>query len=42
MRFLPASLPEQERTILERAARHCPVHRSLRPDVDAPIEFVYA
>lgn len=24
---------------LETAARHCPVHQSLHPEIDAPIEF---
>jgi putative redox protein len=26
---------------MEVAARQCPVHQSLHPDIDAPIEFVY-
>ena len=26
---------------LENAARKCPVHQSLHPDIEAPIEFVY-
>lgn len=26
---------------LETAARKCPVHQSLHPDIDAPIEFIY-
>lgn len=26
---------------LEAAARKCPVHQSLHPDIEAPIEFVY-
>ena len=26
---------------LENAARKCPVHQSLHPDIDAPIDFVY-
>jgi putative redox protein len=27
---------------LEAAARKCPVHQSLHPDIDAPIEFAYS
>lgn len=27
---------------LEAAARKCPVHQSLHPDIDAPIEFIYS
>ena len=30
-----------DRTKLETAARHCPVHQSLHPDIDSPIEFVW-
>ena len=26
---------------MEAAARKCPVHQSLHPDIDAPIEFTY-
>ena len=26
---------------LETAARKCPVHQSLHPEIDAPIEFIY-
>lgn len=29
------------RTRLEAAARKCPVHQSLHPDIDAPIDFFY-
>ncbi len=29
------------RSRMEAAARQCPVHQSLHPDIDAPIEFIY-
>jgi putative redox protein len=38
---LPARLATDDRSILERAAHTCPVHRSLGPDLAAPISFVY-
>ena len=38
---LPASVPEVMRPDLERIAHTCPVHASLHPDVDAPIEMRY-
>lgn len=31
-----------DRSRLESAARKCPVHQSLHPEIDAPIEFIYA
>ena len=37
---LPADHPHRER--LETAARACPVHASLHPEVDAPITYIYA
>lgn len=40
--WLPAALSAEERTICERAAHTCPVHKSLHPDIEAPIAFVYA
>lgn len=39
---LPASLDTESRTVLERAGRECPVHRSLHPDVEVQISFDYA
>lgn len=38
---LPSSIPQDMRQTLERVGHQCPVHKSLHPDVDAPIEFVY-
>ena len=34
-------IPEQKRTMLEAAAHSCPVHKSLHPDVQTPIRFIY-
>lgn len=36
-----ATLSAADRTKMETAALHCPVHKSLHPDIDAPIVFVY-
>ena len=38
---LPASVPAELRATLERVGDGCPVHASLHPDVDAPIEYRY-
>jgi len=38
---LPKSIPETKRSKLENAARTCPVHRSLHPDVSIEITFLY-
>jgi putative redox protein len=35
---MPA-VPEEARTMLERAAHTCPVHQSLHPDVELDIRF---
>ena len=39
---MPAGLGEADRTRLERGALTCPVHRSLHPEVDIPVRFLYA
>jgi putative redox protein len=38
---LPADLAPAERLKLERAAHTCPVHRSLLPEVEKDVQFVY-
>lgn len=38
---LPASVPADLRPALERVGHLCPVHASLHPDVEAPIEYLY-
>lgn len=38
---IPGRLTPEQKKKLEAAAHHCPVHKSLHPDVQAPIEFVY-
>jgi len=38
---MPPGLDSVQRQKLERAALFCPVHKSLAPNVDSPIEFVY-
>jgi putative redox protein len=38
---LPTSIPEEVRPALERVGHLCPVHASLHPDIDAPIDYRY-
>lgn len=38
---LPASVPADLRPVLERVGHACPVHASLHPDIEAPIEYRY-
>ncbi len=38
---LPNHLSPKHRLIFERAALHCPVHRSLGEGVDMPVQFIY-
>jgi len=34
-------IPFEKRPVLEAAAQSCPVHKSLHPDVQTPIQFIY-
>ena len=38
---IPAGFPEDMRERLERIGHACPVHASLHPEIDAPIDYVY-
>ena len=38
---MPKKLSDDDQQRLENAAHTCPVHRSLHPDVDAPITFTW-
>lgn len=38
---VPHSISAENREKLERAAHSCPVHKSLHPDVQQPIEFTW-
>jgi putative redox protein len=43
LRFdMPAGIPGEARTLLERAADTCPVHKSLHPDVVVDVSFHWA
>jgi putative redox protein len=39
--WMPAGIAASDRPKLERAAHTCPVHRSLGPDVEPSVEFIY-
>lgn len=39
--ILPVSIPVEYRAKLEHAAHHCPVHKSLHPEITADITFAY-
>lgn len=38
---MPAGLGAAERRKLEHAALTCPVHRSVLPEIDKPVQFIY-
>ena len=38
---VPHALSSEDQLKLERAAHTCPVHKSLHPDIQVPIEFVW-
>lgn len=38
---VPAKVTAEQKEKLERAALTCPVHKSLHPDVQLPVEFVW-
>ena len=38
---MPADLDERQRQTLENVARTCPVHRSLLPEIQREVRFVY-
>ena len=38
---MPKGIPVEQRAMLENIGNTCPVHKSLHPDVQAPIKFHY-
>ena len=38
---MAAGIPEDKRSMLEAAAYSCPVHKSLHPEVQTPIKFIW-
>lgn len=40
--YVPTKLTGEQQERLRNAALHCPVHKSLHPDVQIPVEFRFA
>ena len=38
---VPGHFDEKQRTMLEKAGMSCPVHRSLHPEIEIPVRFVW-
>ena len=38
----PLGISQKHRSALEETVQHCPVHRSLDPNIETPVEFIYA
>lgn len=38
---IPLELEDKYKKGIEAAGNHCPVHKSLHPEIDAPINYVY-
>ena len=38
---VPCEVSAEDRLKLERAAHTCPVHQSLHPEIEKPIEFTW-
>lgn len=38
---IPGTFTDEQKRLLEATAHACPVHRSLHPDIDAPIRVVW-